>query len=560
MKECKKRNILRGGAIGFILFLLSCFTVFSQNITVKGLVTDAQNEPLIGATIIIKGVAIGTTTDADGKYTLPNVPANGYLEFSYVGMKTQTIPVQNKAVINIIMSDDTELLQEVVVTGYGGAQSRAKTTNSIAKVDTKKLTTGSYTSPAQALSGAVSGLRVSNTSGYPGDMPKIVLRGGTNLDGSGSPLIIVDGQIRNGMNDINPEDIEDLQVMKDAGATAIYGARANDGVILITTKRGKVGTSQIDVKAKIGVNFLNNPYDFANAHDYLYWMRTAYARSSNMWQRPDGKGVGYVPSASLGAASPFGTGNRYFADDGVTPLKNNAASIYSTMYLDDTNRFLLGKGWETMKDPITGKDLIFVNTNLSDYNFNTPAITQDYNLSVSGGNEKGTYYAGLGYNNSEGLPLNSFYKSYSFILNGDYNIRKWLKSSSSFNFARANWEKLPASGGDYNYFGRILSTPPTVRFKDEEGNMLLGNHVSDGNQAFQLDKFQRDNQSDKFTMTQAVSILPIKGMSIKLTGSWYYEENLGEAFNKDYYQTATVINRDRRSSSTTIKVNTCSLW
>ena len=164
------------------------------------------------------------------------------------------------------------------------------------------------------------------------------------MDGSGSPLIIVDGQIRSGMNDINPEDIADLQVMKDAGATAIYGARANDGVILISTKRGKAGTSQINVKAKIGLNYLNNPYEFADAHDYLYWMRTAYARSSNMWQRPDKKGVGYVSSESLTSASPLGTGNRYFADDGVTPLKNNAAAIYSTMYLNDTNRFLLGKG------------------------------------------------------------------------------------------------------------------------------------------------------------------------------------------------------------------------
>ena len=527
-------------------------SLFAQNITVKGTVTDEQNEPLIGATVIVQGnTAVGTVTDMNGNYVLSNVPTNGTLVVSFVGMRTQTVPVNGQSVINVILREDRELLEEVVITGYGGAQSRAKTTNSIAKVDTKKLVTGAYTSPAQALSGAVSGLRVSNTSGYPGDLPRIVLRGGTNLDGSGSPLIIVDGQIRNGMNDINPEDVEDLQVMKDAGATAIYGARANDGVILITTKRGKTGTSQIDVKAKIGLNYLNNPYRFANAHDYLYWMRTAYARSSNMWQREDGKGVGYVSSEGLSTATPYGTGNKYFAADGVTPLKNNGSAIYSTMYLDDTNRFLLSKGWQTMKDPITGKELIFKDTYPGDYNFNTPALTQDYSLSVSGGNDKGTYYAGLGYNNSEGLPLSSFYKRYSFILNGDYNIRKWLKSSSSFNFARANWQKHPgsASGGDYNYFGRILSTPPTVRFQDEEGNMLLGNHVADGNQAFQLNKFHRDNQSDKFTMTQAITVSPLEGMSLKLSGSWFYEEGVGESFNKDFYQTPVVINRDRYTSS-----------
>ena len=228
------------------------------------------------------------------------------------------------------------MLDEVVITGYGGNQLRTKSTNSIAKVSNEKLTIGSYTNPAQALSGAVSGLRVAQTSGDPGATPTIILRGGTNLDGSGSPLVIVDGQVRSGLNDINPEDIEDLQVMKDAGATAIYGARANDGVILVTTKRGKTGKTEINFKAKVGLNYLNNPYEFCDAADYLYWMRTAYARSSNMWQRADGSGVGYVSSSSLSGATAFGTGNKYFEADGVTPMKNNSASIYSTMYLDDT--------------------------------------------------------------------------------------------------------------------------------------------------------------------------------------------------------------------------------
>lgn len=123
-------------------------------------------------------------------------------------------------------------------------------------------------------------------------------------------------------------------------------------------------------------------------------------------------------------------------------MKNNSASIYSTMYLDDTNRFLLQKGWETMIDPVTGKELIFKNTDVGSYNFNTPALTQDYNINVSGGSEKGHYYAGLGYNKSEGLPLSSFYERYTFVFNGDYKIKDWLTSASSFNFARANWENF----------------------------------------------------------------------------------------------------------------------
>ena len=549
MRKNKSRIRLRGLALSLLLF--TSLTMFSQNITVNGKVLDVTNESIIGATIVVKGdVAHGTVTDIDGNFTLPDVAPSATLQVSYVGMKSQSIAVKGRTMIDIVLLDDIEMLDEVIITGYGGSQSRAKTTNSISKVDNKKLTVGAYTSPAQALSGAVSGLRVTQTSGYPGDLPAITLRGGTNLDGSGSPLIIVDGQVRSGLQDINPEDIEDLQVMKDAGATAIYGARANDGVILVTTKRGKAGVSQISVKAKVGLNYLNNPYNFADSHDYLYYMRTAYARSSNMWQRADGSGVGYVSAGQLTGANGFGTGNKYFEADGVTPLKNNSASIYSTMYLDDTNRFLLDEGWQTMKDPITGKDLIFMNTDVGSYNFNTPALTQDYNLSISGGNDKGNYYAGLGYNDSEGLPLSSYYKRYSFIFNGDYKIRTWLKSESSFNFARANFEKMPASAAsEYNYFGRILSTPPTVRYMDEEGNMLLGPHSADGNQAYQLNKFHRDNQSDKFTMTQALTITPMEGLSLKVMGSWYYDESLSEAFNKDYWQTPIVKNTSRATSS-----------
>ncbi|MEG1562618.1 MAG: TonB-dependent receptor [Bacteroides sp.] len=532
-----------------MLCLLCSIGLMAQKKSITGVVMDASGETVIGASVVEVGTTNGVITNLDGKFML-SVDPNGKIKVSYIGYQAQVIDVKGKASFLIKLKEDSEMLDEVVITGYGGNQLRSKSTNSIAKVGSEKLTVGAYTNPAQALSGAVSGLRVAQTSGDPGATPTIILRGGTNLDGSGSPLVIVDGQVRGSLSDINPEDIEDLQVMKDAGATAIYGARANDGVILVTTKKGKTGSAEINFKAKVGLNYLNNPYEFCDAADYLYWMRTAYSRSSNMWQRPDGSGTGYVSSSSLGGAVAFGTGNKYFESDGVTPLKNNSSSIYSTMYLDDTNRFLLQKGWESMKDPITGKDLIFRNTDVGSYNFNTPALTQDYNINISGGSDKGHYYAGLGYNDSEGLPLKSFYKRYTFVFNGDYKIKDWLTSTSSFNFARANWEKMPAtSGSEYNYFGRILSTPPTVRYEDEEGNLMLGQHSADGNQAFQLHKFHRDNQSDKFTMNQSLKFDIIKGLSLKLTGNWYYDESLSEGFDQDYYQTPTVINSGRSTFS-----------
>jgi TonB-dependent SusC/RagA subfamily outer membrane receptor len=167
------------------------------------------------------------------------------------------------------LKEDSEMLDEVVVTGYGGKQLRTKVTNSISKVSEESLKVGVFSNPAQALSGAVSGLKVTQSSGNPGSTPTIVLRGGTEWDGSGSPLVMVDGQLRDGLNDINPEDIESMEVLKDAGATALYGARASNGVILITTKTGKVGKAEINLKAKVGMNYINNPYDFLGAKDFI---------------------------------------------------------------------------------------------------------------------------------------------------------------------------------------------------------------------------------------------------------------------------------------------------
>ncbi len=524
----------------FLLLLLSLSLAAQNKVAVKGVVYDNLKMTLPGVSVLEVGTTNGTITDLDGNFAL-DVNSNATLRISYIGYVPIEVKATTGAPMRITMKEDSQQLEEVVVTGYSGTQLRSKSTNSIAKVANEKLTVGAYSNPAQALSGAVSGLRVQQTSGNPGSTPTMVLRGVTNLDGSGSPLVIVDGQVRASLSDINPEDIQDLQVMKDAGATAIYGARANNGVIMVTTKKGKSGHSELNFKAKVGLNYLNNPYEFANSEEYLYWMRTAYSRSSNMWQ--DGtKHVGYVSSASLSGAQPYGTGNTY----------NPTSGIWSTMELSDANKGLLdlNQGWKTMTDPITGKELIFMDTDVASYNINTPSLTQDYNVNMSGGNDKGSYYAGLGYNYSEGLPVSSFYKRYSFVFNGDYKIKDWIQSISSFNFNRANWESMPASQtSEYNYFGRILSMPPTVRYVDENGNMMMGNSWGDGNQLYQPDQFLRDNQTDKFTMNQAFQFNIAEGLKFRVAGNWYYSEGLRESFNKDYYTNPTTLNKTRSSSA-----------
>lgn len=529
MKTRSLENTFLKMGLGLIFLLVCSVSLFAQNIVVRGTVTDqTYNEPLIGVTIVIEGTSHGTVTDLDGNYTLTDVPADGTLTFSYVGMQTQTIPVNNQTTIDVVLREDSGLLEEVVVTGYGGTQLRSKVTNSIAKVSEETFTVGVFSNPAQALSGAVSGLRVIQTSGNPGAAPQIVLRGGTNLDGSGSPLVMVDGQLRSGLNDINPEDIESMEVLKDAGATALYGARASNGVILVTTKSGKAGQRSINVKAKLGFNYVNNPYTFLGVEDYITYMRKAYINTP------------WAPKGNLNGATPMGTGNVY---------GNRMA--WNLMNLNDDNRFLLDKGWKSMIDPINDENtLIYRDTDIAKYSFVDPSFTQDYNLNMSGGNQNGTYYAGIGYNHSEGLPITSFYERFSFILNGSYNVTDWLKSSSNFNYNRANWNSMPPTQtSEANYFGRIQSIPPTARFEDEDGNMLLGANSGDGNQSYQADRFLRENQTDKFTMIQSFEAKLLQDFTLRGSGQWYYDEGFYESFNRDYETTPGNWNRTRSSSA-----------
>ncbi|HOY51934.1 MAG TPA: carboxypeptidase-like regulatory domain-containing protein, partial [Prolixibacteraceae bacterium] len=208
--------------------LLSFGQVLAQ-MTVSGTVTDARDgSTLPGVNIVVVGTTVGTITDIDGNFTLALPASAKELMVSMVGYSSLTLPIGETQVFNIALKEATKALDEVVIVGYG-TQKRSTITGSVTKLDAKLLETGVRSNPAQALAGTIPGLRVATTSGRPGSLPTIVLRGGTNFDGSGSPLIIMDGQIRGSMSDINPEEIASIEVLKDASATAIYGARASNG-------------------------------------------------------------------------------------------------------------------------------------------------------------------------------------------------------------------------------------------------------------------------------------------------------------------------------------------
>lgn len=508
--------------------------------TVSGTVSDVETgEPLPGVSILITGTTAGTITNFDGEFNL-NVPAGSdKLEFSMMGYEKQTVTIGNMSELTVRLVSSTTALDEVVVTGYG-TQIRSKVTSSIAKVDVKLLETGVRANPAQALAGTVAGLRVVTATGRPGSVPAIVLRGGTNFDGSGSPLIIMDGQIRGSLSDINPEEIESMEVLKDASATAIYGARASNGVILITSKRGKAGVSAIKVKVKHGINYLNTPYEFVDAENYIKWARLGAEQAIKN---------GVLAPSNVAGVGPRGTGNLY--KDPVTGAildgNYNSRAIWSVMRLNDENKELLGQpGWKQMVDPIktnvagnydpngTNYDLIYKDFNYGDYGLNNTSTTQDYNIAFTGGNDKGKYYANLGYYDEGGLSLATFYKRVNFSFNGDYKVKEWLTSESGVQYAMAQWRDQSLQDGEANYWARMLSAPPTMRGTNANGDWILGRDASDGNPAFNIDKYKRDNQSDKFTLNQAFKIDILKDLYVKASAILMYDESFIESFNKDY--------------------------
>ena len=503
--------------------------------TCTGVVYDNNGETIIGASIRVVGSKLGTMTDIDGKFSLANVPNGSTIEISYIGYKAKTVKFTGSP-LTIRLDEDATNLDEVVVMGYGVAQKRAKVTNSIAKVSEKTLTVGANANPAQALAGAVAGVKVDITSGSPSATPSITIRGGSNYDGgSNEPLVIVDGIIRNSMSDINPNDIESMEVMKDAGATALYGARAGNGVILITTKQGKNGKASINFDAKVGLNYYNLGYNMCSDQDYLYYYRLSL--QNTQWSLPGGAYAGQYNNMLFATNQPGGIGR--------TELSQNQS--YNILRKTDDNAYLLQKGWHEMLDPVSDNYILYKNIDPMKVNGRNPYVTQDYNVSMAGGNDRGKYYASLGLYDGDGVIKGTYYKRYNFALTGSYKLTKWLESNSIFNYTRANWLNDDPMLNTV-YFMNRAQAYKFVRYEDEDGNPLYGTGNPTYNVNVNKGNFDRDNQSDKFAMTQSLTATLLKGLTLKGTMSWYYNEEYDESLNHKYITNQTgAVNPDGTS-------------
>lgn len=528
----KKINELFICVLWGVLFLLGTM-VYSQERILKGNITNESGLPLPGVNVLVKGTTQGTMSDFDGNFTI-NASSGDVLVFSFIGFTTKEIAIDNQSVINITLSEDASQLDEVVVVGYG-SQTRRTLTTSISKLDTKILETSTRSNAATALQGTIAGLQVTNTSGQPGSTPSIVLRGGTNFGGGGSPLILVDG-VPSSFYSLNSDDIESIEVLKDAAATAIYGARSADGVILVTTKTGKVGQSRINYKHRFSVNKERETPDYLGAADFIKYNRQAVAYYN------EASGKENFNATFLNGEMAFGTGN------------NTTDSNFTTQFLTADNRYLLNfPGWQTVTDPLNpSKEILFQENDYSDLIYQN-SYSEDHYLSFDGGNDKGTFYLGLGALDNDGLILGSGFKRYSGKFTGSYQLFDNLKVTASVNYIHSRLNQSPL-GTNNSVFRDLAGLANTTRIYVNNPDGSLSNTLSPGdkrtfgNPLYYQDKFKKKNLEQRLSASIAVDWSVTKDLDLTLKGSHFVINNHNESFNRAF-MSGGVLNTSRNASA-----------
>ena len=265
-----------------LVFLMTTVTGFAQNKTVSGIVVDKAGEAVIGASVLVKGTSNGTITDFDGKFTLSNVPEKGIITITYIGYEGQDISIAGKNTLKVILAEDTETLDEVVVVGYG-TQKKTDLTGSVMSVKSEDITSVTANNPVQALQGRVTGVSVV-TDSRPGKSPTLRIRGNGSISAGNDPLYVVDGfPLMNGsLNEINANDIASMEVLKDASATAIYGSRGSNGVIMITTKTGAKDSKSLTLNANYGFQMPGRLVETMNHEQFVDFINSAYMNSKGI--------------------------------------------------------------------------------------------------------------------------------------------------------------------------------------------------------------------------------------------------------------------------------------
>jgi TonB-linked SusC/RagA family outer membrane protein len=393
-----------------LLLLTSPLTILAQIITVQGTVFDAGGESIIGASVVEAGTTSGVITDIDGNFSIRVSPQSEII-ISFIGYVSQTISVSGRTRIDVVLEEDNQLLDELVVVGYGTMR-RSDLTGAVTSVSADAISRSVPTTIDQVLQGRAAGVQVQQNSGMPGASTSIRIRGINSLNSSNEPIYVIDGVIIDGggtsqnstntsaLANINPADIVSMDILKDASATAIYGARAANGVIIITTKRGQSGDAQVSYNGFVGAQMIPKRLELLNLRQYAEHRNVLAANGmvnqNNSFVRPD----------------------------------------------------LLGAGTDWQKELFT------------------TAVMHSHNLSISGGNDRSTYALGVGYMNQDGIAAGSGFRRLNLTGSFDAQVKSWLKSG--INFAVANTQqKLTVS--DRSLISTALRMGPDVPVRNADG-------------------------------------------------------------------------------------------
>jgi TonB-dependent starch-binding outer membrane protein SusC len=394
-----------------------------QSRTVSGMVNTQSGEPLPGVTVVVKGTTQGTVTDAAGNYSISNMPEDATLVFSFMGMKTQEVAVGDQLTINLTMMEDAIGLEEVIAIGYGTAKKR-DVSSSIASVKSDVYLDRPVSNFAQGIKGNVAGVVISNNNAAPGGGSNIVIRGISSVNASNAPLYVVDGQPlpdsynknESPINFINPADIESIEILKDAASGAIYGTRAANGVVLITTKRGKSGKPKVGVKVSYGVQNALREMDVLNSEDFIQFYEES---RENAYVVEDPNFGTNDPNAQLWSRSDaydvrIDNWKTYSSQKGGFSDPNTKLPRWFTV--TDTTKVMASK----------------YDTDWQDALFKTGNVT-DVQLSLSGATDDVNYYVSGGYHKNKGIIENTSYDRFSFRSNFEGKINQWL--TVGFNLA-----------------------------------------------------------------------------------------------------------------------------
>lgn len=472
-----------------LLTLILTINLYAQNTTLKGVIVDETDTPLIGATVQVKGTSTGSITDFDGNYTI-KANKGAVITFSYIGYKTQEIKFTGQPTVNIKMVPDNQTLDEVVVVGYG-TMKRSDLTGSVASIAAKDVEGFKTSSVAGALGGQIAGVQITSTDGTPGAGFSINIRGVGTLTGDSSPLYIVDGFEVDDIDYLSNSDIESIEILKDASSSAIYGARAANGVVLISTKSGKIGKPIINYNGSASYRKISKKLDVLSPYEFVKLQGEVNSKYSDSY---------------------FKTGN----DDNGNPYRYQSLDDYIGVS---------GVNWQ-------------------DETFN-PTWSQDHSLSIMGGTEDTKYNASFSRYIENGIFKNSGFNKTTGKFRLDQKLSKSLSFNFTVNYALTNREGVGTSGdsGRFNMLAQILSARPTggLKLTDEEllasaidPEMLeSGESLAQVNPVKQTESVTNNKRAEMWAGNASATWQIIKGLTFKTSGTYNTTNNRTDIFYKD---------------------------